>query len=110
MSDYSAFLANKTPADPPSGMRDVPPLPAVLKPFQHAIVSWALRRGRAAMFEGTGLGKTIQQLSWSRAVADGADAPVLILTPLAVAEQTVMEAFRFGIKGAHYAPDKTAVR
>lgn len=104
--DYAAFLAAKAPADPPSGMREPSPLPACLKPFQAAICSWALRRGRAALFEGTGLGKTIQQLCWSRAVANNAQGRVLILTPLAVAEQTVAEAAKFGFAGVAYAKDQ----
>ena len=107
MTDYREFLAGKAPTDPPSGLRNVPPLPDGLKPFQRAIVGWALRRGRAAMFEGTGLGKTLQQLSWARAVADHEQARILILTPLAVAEQTVAEAAKFGIGGVAYATDQT---
>jgi hypothetical protein len=110
MSDaYLEFLAAKAPADPASGMTDVPPLPESLKPFQRAITAWALRRGRAAIFAGTGLGKTIKQLSWARAVADAEDAPILILTPLAVAEQTVAEAKKFGIPGVAYALDQNHV-
>lgn len=105
-ADYSAFLAAKAPADPPSGLRDVPPLPACLKPFQSAITAWALRRGRAALFEGTGLGKTVQQLAWANSVVDHEHAPVLVLTPLAVAEQTVAEAAKFGIPGVAYAADR----
>ena len=107
---YTDFLSAKNQASPLSGMTEVPALPIGLKPFQRAITSWALRRGRAAMFEGTGLGKTLQQLAWGRAVADETDAPILILTPLAVAEQTVSEATKFDISGAHYAADRTAVR
>lgn len=99
MSAYQAFLASKAPADPPSGFRDAPPLPSCLKPFQAAITAWALRRGRAALFEGTGLGKTLQQLCWADAVVNHEGAPVLVLTPLAVAEQTVAEAAKFGIPG-----------
>ena len=91
-------------------MQHVPPLSAALKPFQRALTGWALRRGRAALFEGTGLGKTLQQLSWARAVADYETAPILVLTPLAVAEQTVTEAAKFGISGVAYAPDKYSVR
>ena len=110
MSVYADFLAAKAPAAPPVGMQDVPSLPATLKPFQRALTGWALRRGRAALFEGTGLGKTLQQLSWARAVADYETAPVLVLTPLAVAEQTVAEAAKFGISGVAYAPDRYSVR
>lgn len=102
---YTKFLSLKSPAAPPSGLKKVPDLCPALKPFQHAITSWALRRGRAAMFEGTGLGKTLQQLAWARVVAAHTDAPVLALTPLAVAEQTVAEAAKFGIEGVAYARD-----
>jgi hypothetical protein len=110
MMDYADFLVSKSPAAPPSGLIDVPPLPAALKPFQHAITAWALRRGRAAMFEGTGLGKTLQQLAWADAVVAEEDARVLVLTPLAVAEQTVAEAAKFGIRSVAYAADQTAAR
>ena len=111
MSDpYGDFLAAKTPADVPSGFSVVPPLCPALKPFQAAITGWALRRGRAAMFEGTGLGKTLQQLSWSRAVVDETQSRALILTPLAVAEQTVAEAAKFDIGSVAYAPDQAGAR
>jgi hypothetical protein len=106
--DYATFLSSKAPAAPPSGLTIVPSLPAALKPFQHAITAWALRRGRAAMFEGTGLGKTLQQLAWAQAVAAEEDARVLVLTPLAVAEQTVAEAAKFGIPSVAYARDHAA--
>jgi hypothetical protein len=106
--DYASFLSSKAPAAPPSGLTVVPPLPAALKPFQQVITAWALRRGRAAMFEGTGLGKTLQQLAWADAVAAEEDARVLVLTPLAVAEQTVAEAAKFGIPSVAYARDHAA--
>lgn len=107
---YDGFLSSKAIRATPSGMADIPQLPAALKPFQRAITEWALRRGRAALFEGTGLGKTIQQLSWARAVADHEQGSVLILTPLAVAEQTCEEARKFNIPGVAYARDRWSVR
>lgn len=66
--------------------------------FQRDIVKWALRKGRAACFLDTGLGKTIIQLEWSRHVYLKEKSPVLILAPLAVAEQTICEGKKFGIK------------
>lgn len=66
--------------------------------YQRAIVKWALRKGKAALFEDTGLGKTIQQLAWSDAVNKHTNKPVLILAPLAVSEQSSAEAYKFGIK------------
>lgn len=109
VSEYQTFLDSKSILAKPRGMSDVPQLCRALKPFQSAIVAWALKRGRAALFEGTGLGKTLQQLAWARTVADHEMEPVLVLTPLAVAEQTVAEAAKFGISGVHYAKDRGAI-
>jgi hypothetical protein len=101
--DYQSFLAAKMPADRASGLKQIPPLCQALRPFQRAIVEWALRRGRAAIFADTGLGKTLQQLVWARAVANHTQGRVLVLTPLAVAEQTVFEATKFDIASVAYA-------
>jgi hypothetical protein len=108
--EYEAFLKGKAPRAQASGLAIVPPLSPFLKGFQHAITTWALRRGKAALFEGTGLGKTLQQLVWADVVAAETDSPVLILTPLAVAEQTVAEAAKFNIDGVAYAADQASVR
>lgn len=63
-----------------------------LFPFQRDIVRWALKRGRAAIFADTGLGKTTQQVEWAKHVHAHTGGDVLILAPLAVAQQTVEEA------------------
>lgn len=65
--------------------------------FQRAIVKWALKRGRAALFEDTGLGKTIQEAAWSDAIVKHTQGDVLIVAPLCVANQTIREANKFGI-------------
>lgn len=108
--NYQDFLETKSPVAPASGLTTVPALPTAMRPFQAAITSWALRRGRAAMFEGTGLGKTFQQLAWARAVCDHEDSRILVLTPLAVAEQTVAEAAKWGISGVDYARDQSSAK
>ena len=95
---YTAFLSAKGIRPVASGF-EVGELPAALKPFQAAVVRWACRRGKAAVFAGTGLGKTLMQLAWADVVARHTGRPVLILTPLAVARQTVQEAAKFGIRG-----------
>ena len=64
--------------------------------WQKDIVYWALRKGRAALFEDCGLGKTIQQLEWAQSVSEHENMPVLIVAPLAVADQTWREGDRFG--------------
>lgn len=57
MSEYTAFLDAKRPGAIESGL--VPGVDnGALFPFQQAIVRWAIRRGRAAIFADTGLGKT----------------------------------------------------
>jgi len=45
-----------------------------------------------------GLGKTPMQLVWAENVVRKTNKPVLILTPLAVAQQTTREAAKFGIE------------
>ena len=65
--------------------------------FQRVIVQWALRRGRAAIFADTGLGKTLMQTSWADSVCRHTGGDVLIVAPLCVAHQTVDEADKFGI-------------
>ena len=60
-----------------------------LFPWQADLVARALSRGRFCLFTDTGTGKTIMQLEWAKHVAE--KGRVLILAPLAVAEQTVTE-------------------
>lgn len=72
-------------------------LPEKLFPWQKEIVLWALKCGRAALFEDCGLGKTPQQLAWAQAVSEHEGQPVLILAPLAVSEQTKREGMKFGV-------------
>ena len=69
---------------------------AKLFDWQRRIVAWALRRGRAALFEDCGLGKTAQQVEWAAQVVRRTGKAVLILAPLAVSEQTVREGEKFG--------------
>ncbi|WP_288482397.1 DNA methyltransferase [uncultured Deinococcus sp.] len=98
-TSYSTFLEGKGVHAPAMGFVPDALIPA-LKPFQQELVSFALERGRAAIFAERGLGKTIQQLSWADAVAQETGRPALILTPLAVSGQTLKEAARFGVSAA----------
>lgn len=96
MTDYSAFIARRGASQRPEGIESTVLNPALFA-HQSALVSWALRRGRAAVFADTGLGKTIMQCEWARVVQEHTGGRVLIVAPLAVADQTVREAARFGI-------------
>lgn len=95
---YQDFLAAKAPAVPPTGLAAVPELSPALFPFQRDLVAWALRRGRAAIFADTGLGKTRMQVEWARVMAEHTGGRVLILASLAVAAQTVREAEQMGVR------------
>jgi hypothetical protein len=96
---YSDFLERKTQL---GGQHGFAPewMPDFLFPFQHALVEWAVRQGRAAIFADCGLGKTPMQLVWAENVHKTTAKPVLIVTPLAVGFQTVAEAAKFGMEAA----------
>lgn len=104
LSDYEAFVNGKRRAEVATGHQPGP-LNEHLFDFQHAIVSWAVRRGRAAIFADTGLGKTLMQLSWADEVARHDDGAVLILAPLAVSEQTIEQGSTFGIDVRRVGPE-----
>jgi len=65
--------------------------------WQKNVVQWSLKRGRAALFEECGLGKTIQQLEWASHVARKTGLPVMLHCPVGVRQQTLREARKFGI-------------
>lgn len=73
------------------------PFTVPLFDWQESVVSWAIRKGKAALFEDCGLGKTAQQLEFADQAAKHTGKPVIILTPLSVAQQTAREASKFGI-------------
>lgn len=97
MCDYQNFLSAKAQEGADSGFEPTW-MPDQLFDFQAELVGWAIRKGRAALFEDTGLGKTLQELVWAENVKRHTGKPVLILTPLAVAAQTCREAEKFGIE------------
>ena len=96
---YRSFLDRKAQLDGASGF-EPSWLPEFLFPFQAALVEWAVRQGRAALFADCGLGKTPMQLVWAENVRRRTGRPVLIATPLAVSYQTEIEAQKFGIDAA----------
>lgn len=93
--DYDSFIKNKIRKAQEYGF-EASKITAPLFDWQKQVVEWAIKKGRAALFEECGLGKTLQQLEWAHQVSIYAQKPVLILTPLAVAKQTESEALKFG--------------
>jgi len=111
---YADFLETKSQLGGYHGF-DAGVLPPYLFDFQAALVEWSLKKGRGAIFADCGLGKTLMQLVWADQVVQRTNKPVLILTPLAVGQQTVAEATRFGISaersrdGSHSAAARIVV-
>ncbi len=98
--DYRDFLDRKTQVGAAHGFDPVW-MPDALFPFQRDCVEWACKKGRGALLQDCGLGKSFQQLVWAENVARHTGGRVLILTPLAVAFQTVKEGEKFGIECVH---------
>lgn len=96
---YQLFIDGKLSRVPPTGIAGAGALrlPSAMFDFQDVLARWALRRGRAAIFADTGLGKSRMQLAWADAVSREASCDVLILAPLAVAAQTVTEGAEIGV-------------
>lgn len=102
MDPYLAFLERKSQLGADSGFEPLW-LPEFLFDFQKALVEWAIRRGRSAIFADCGLGKTAMLLVWAENVVRHTGRPVLVLTPLAVSFQAVQEAQKFGIEATRTA-------
>lgn len=96
MKTYPEFLAAKAVEAQASGFSPTD-LSSQLFAFQHDLVAWAVRRGKAAIFADCGLGKTPTQLEWARQVAAHTGKPILIFAPLAVSQQTKREGDKFSI-------------
>lgn len=109
MGEYSTFIDGKTRHEIRAGF-DANVAGYSLFPFQKDTVRWALGLGRAAIFADTGLGKTFMQLAWGHEVVKQTGQPVILLAPLAVAEQTIREAQKFGIPNVQIARDASEVR
>ena len=99
--NYHKFVDGKLASVPPIGFVAGDLCDYSLKPHQTDLVRWAARRGRAAIFADTGLGKSRMQVAWSDLVCDHTGGDVLILAPLAVAAQTVEEASMIGVRVTH---------
>jgi len=95
--EYQSFLEQKTDYGASHGFAPLF-MPDFLFDFQAAIVDWAIRLGRAAIFADCGMGKTPMQLVWAENIMRKTNKPVLILTPLAVSGQTLEEAQKFDIE------------
>lgn len=102
--EYQEWLRKREHKDPSESIVGAA-LNDSLFDHQRDLVIWALSKGKAALFADTGLGKTLMQMEWARVVSEQ-KGRVLVLAPLAVAQQTVREADRFGIASAYRREDR----
>jgi SNF2 family DNA or RNA helicase len=79
--------------------------PSIAFDFQKFIIEKAIKKGRMAIFADTGLGKTLIQISIAKNIINHTNKKVLILTPLAVAFQFILEAEKLGIDDIEYSKD-----
>ena len=82
-------------------------IPDIAFDFQKFIIEKSIEKGRIGIFADTGLGKTLIQLSIAKNIIQHTNKKVLILTPLAVAFQFILEAEKLGIDDVEYSKDGT---
>jgi superfamily II DNA or RNA helicase len=102
--EYTDFLEQKKHSIGNSGF-EPNYIPEIAFDFQKLIIEKAIRKGRIAVFADTGLGKTLIQLSIAKNIINHTNKKVLILTPLAVAFQFIIESEKLGIDDIEYSKD-----
>ncbi len=102
--NYNEFLENKKHSIGNFGFNPIY-YPNIAFDFQKDIIEKAIKKGRMAIFADTGLGKTLIQLSIANNIILETNKKVLILTPLAVAFQFIIEAEKLGIDDIEYSKD-----
>ena len=104
MNQYQQFLQQKKHSIGDFGFK-ANYIPDIAFDFQKHIIEKAVAKGRIAIFADTGLGKTLMQLSIAKNIINHTNKRVLILTPLAVAFQFMLEAEKLGIDDIEYSKD-----
>ena len=104
MNDYQKFLESKRHSIGNFGFK-ANYIPYIAFDFQEFVIEKAVQKGRIAVFLDTGLGKTLVQLSIAKNIVNHTNKKVLILTPLAVAFQFILEAEKLGIDDIEYSKD-----
>lgn len=95
--NYQDFLESKKLKSVESGF-EAKEINNMLFDYQKAVVKWACKKGKSAIFAECGLGKTPMQLEWAKQVSCNTGGNIIILAPLAVAAQTKREGEKFGIE------------
>ena len=102
--NYKEFIENKKHSIGNSGF-DPNYIPDMAFDFQKHIIEKAVKKGRMAIFADTGLGKTLIQIAIAQNIINHTNKNVLILTPLAVSFQFMLEAEKLGIDDIEISKD-----
>jgi len=102
--NYQSFLESKRHSSVDFGI-DYTYLPDSMFDFQQYAAKYLIKKGRGAGFLDTGLGKTLIELVVAQNYVRETNKPVLIITPLAVADQHLREADKFGIDDVEHTKD-----
>ncbi|WP_427130379.1 helicase-related protein [Pseudarthrobacter sp. S9] len=97
--DYADFLREKVNFDKTFGFdiaaADINP---ILKDHQAAIVQWAVKGGRRAIFASFGLGKSVMQIETLRIITAEKGGSGLIVCPLGVRQEFIRDATMLGVE------------
>jgi len=104
MNEYLDFLEKKRHSIGNFGF-EPKYIPKIAFDFQEYIIRKSVKKGRMAIFADTGLGKTLIQLAIAQNIVLHTNKRVLILTPLAVAFQFLLEAEKLEIDDIEYCKD-----
>lgn len=104
ITDYNSFIQQKKHSIGNFGFESNY-IPDIAFDFQKYIIEKSIKKGRIGVFADTGLGKTLIQISIANNIVRHTNKKVLILTPLAVAFQFIIEAEKLGIDDIEYSKD-----
>lgn len=98
LTEYETFLHHKVHFGRSHGF-DIDPTAVnpILKPHQAALVRWAIRGGRRALFASFGLGKSVMQLEILRLIVEHKGGRALIVAPLGVRQEFTRDAAMLGL-------------
>jgi len=100
--NYKSFIKDKIIKSYKSGFDiDIKDINPKLFDFQKDLVKWSLKLGKAALFTMTGTGKTFMECEFAKHVYNKTKQNALIVAPLAVSKQTILEAKKINIKVNH---------
>ena len=102
--NYNEFIESKKHTTNKYGFKPTF-IPSMAFDFQRLIIEKAVKKGRMAIFADTGMGKTLITLSIAQNIVEKTNKKVLILTPLAVAFQFILESEKIGIDSVEYSKD-----